>query len=131
ADRAWVNHSLLFDTGAYLLYGDRGVVLVVVKALAVAGAFGVLIVIRRTGYSLWPWAAVAAAAVIAAAPRMTLSPIVGSVLLLAVTMFLLFRMEHRAGSWRFPVAIGITFWLWANVDAWFFVGPLALALVLA
>jgi hypothetical protein len=130
ADRPWVNHSLLFDAGAYLLYSGRGGVLMVVKALAVAVAFGLLIGIRRPGYSLWPWAAVAAVAVVAAAPRMTLSPLVGSVLLLAVTMFLLFRLSHRPGSWRFPVAIGITFWLWANVDGWFFVGPLALALVL-
>src|SRR5207249_674879 len=116
ADRAWVNHSLLFDVGAYLLYGGKGVVLVVAKALAVAVAFGLLIGIRRSGFALWPWAAVAAVAVIAAAPRMTLNPLAGSVVLLSVTLFLLFRMEHRPGSWRFPIAIGITFWLWANVD---------------
>ena len=40
-------------------------------------------------------------------------------------------MPHRPHSWRFPIAIGITFWIWANVDGWFFVGPMALALVLA
>ena len=28
------------------------------------------------------------------------------------------------------IAIGIIFWIWANVDVWFFIGPLALALVL-
>ena len=61
---------------------------------------------------------------------MTLSPLVGSVLFLAITLFLLFRMQHKPNSWRFPIAIGITFWLWANVDSWFFIGPLALALVL-
>ncbi len=61
---------------------------------------------------------------------MHLSPIVGSVLLLSVTLFLLFRMQHRPGSWRFPIAIGITFWLWAMTDEWFFLGPLALGLVL-
>jgi hypothetical protein len=131
-DRAWVNHSLLYDLGAYLLYRSNtsGLVLVLVKALAVALAFGLLIGLRRAGYSLWPWAAAAILGVIAAAPRLTLTPLVGSVLLLALTLFLLFRMPHRPNSWRFPIAIGVTFWIWAMVDQWFFVGPMALALVL-
>ena len=131
ADRPWVNHSLFFDVGAYLLYGGTGATLVVVKALAVALAFGLLIGIRRPGFAVWPWAAVAVVAVVAAAPRMVLSPIVGSVVFLAVTLFLLFRLPHKPNSWRFPAAIGVTFWLWANTDEWFFLGPLALALVLA
>ncbi len=130
ADRPWVNHSLLFDVGTYLLYRGNGMLLVVVKALAVALAFGLVIGIRRLGHSLWPWAAVAVVAVLAAAPRFLLNPMIGSMLLLAVTLFLLFRMPHRPGSWRFPIAIGITFWLWANVDSWFIIGPFALALVL-
>jgi hypothetical protein len=69
-------------------------------------------------------------AVVAAAPRLTLSPLIGSMFLLAVTLFLLFRMPHRPNSWRFPIAIGITFWVWASVDSWFFIGPAALVLVL-
>jgi hypothetical protein len=130
ADRTWVNHSLLFDAAAYLLYRNDGALLVVVKALAVAAAFGLLIGIRRPGYALWPWAATAAVAVVAAATYLLLRPIIGSVFLLAVTLYLLFRMPHRAGSWRFPIAVGVTFWVWAMVDEWFFLGPLALALVL-
>jgi hypothetical protein len=39
-------------------------------------------------------------------------------------------MHHRPNSWRFPIAIGATFWLWAMVDNWFFIGPLTLGLVL-
>ena len=39
-------------------------------------------------------------------------------------------MPHRPNSWRFPIAIGVTFWLWAMVDDWFFIGPLTLGLVL-
>src|SRR5439155_740657 len=44
ADRAWVNHSLLYDAGAYLLYraNDSGALVVAVKALAVAAAFALL-----------------------------------------------------------------------------------------
>ena len=132
SERTWVNHSVLYDVGAYLLFraDQSGMILLLAKALAVALAFGLVIGIRRPGYPLWPWAAIAMVAVIAAAPRLTLSPLVGSVLLLAVTLFLLFRLPHRPNSWRFPIAIGIIFWIWANVDVWFFIGPLALALVL-
>jgi hypothetical protein len=130
ADRPWVNHSLLFDIGAYLLYCGSGAALVVIKALATVLAFGLLIGIRRPGFPLWPWAAVAGVAVVASAPYLVLRPQVGSILLLSITMFLLFRMRHTPGSWRFPAAIGVTFWIWANTDEWFFIGPLALALVL-
>jgi hypothetical protein len=132
ADRAWVNHSLLYDVGAFLLFriDPTGMVLVIAKAIAVSLAFGLLLCLRRPGYSLWPWAAVAVIAILAAAPRLVLSPLVGSLLLLAVTLVLVFRMPHRPNSWRFPIAIGITFWLWAMIDSWFFIGPLALALIL-
>ncbi|HJZ59352.1 MAG TPA: hypothetical protein VKE74_30690, partial [Gemmataceae bacterium] len=131
ADRAWVNHSWLWDFGAYVLYGGHGVLLVFVKALAVAAAGALLIGMCRPGYSPWPWAALTGVAFLAAAPKLILGPIVGSVLLLAVTLFILFRVPSRPGSWRIPIAIGVTFWLWANIDAWFILGPLALALVLA
>jgi hypothetical protein len=132
ADRAWVNHSLLYDVGTYILFraDPTGAVLVVVKALAVALALGLLLSLRRPGYALWPWAAVAIVAALAAAPRLHLTPLVGSILLLAVTLVLVFRMPHRPNSWRFPIAIGITFWIWAMVDSWFFIGPLALGLIL-
>ena len=62
-ERPWVNHSLLFDVGAYLLYKGDGALLGVVKALTVALAFGLVIGIRRPRYALWPWAAVAIVAV--------------------------------------------------------------------
>ena len=132
ADRAWVNHSLLYDVGTYVLFraDPTGAMLVVVKALAIALAFGLLLSLRRPGHALWPWAAVGIVAALAAAPRFHLSPLVGSILLLAVTLVLVFRMPHRPNSWRFPIAIGITFWIWAMVDSWFFIGPLALGLIL-
>ncbi|MBA4189263.1 MAG: hypothetical protein C0467_14800 [Planctomycetaceae bacterium] len=130
ADRPWVNHSLLFDVGAYLLYSGNGATLSVLKAIAIAVAFALVIGIRRPGFSLWPWAIVAAIGVVAAAPYLHLRPTAGSILLLAVTLFLLFRVPHQPGSWRFPIAIGVTFWVWSNTDEWFFLGPMALALVL-
>jgi len=130
ADRPWVNHSWLVDAASYLLYGEQGKVLVIAKALVAALAFGVVIAIRRSRFALWPWAAVAGVAVLASAPYLFLRPSVVSVLFLAVTLFLLFRTNHRPNSWRFPGAIGVTFWLWANSDVWFFIGPMALALLI-
>lgn len=127
--RTWVNHSWLTDAFAYLLYGGTGQVLVIAKALLVALAFGLLIAIRRPNFSLWPWAAVACVGVLACAPQFTLRPLVVSMLLLASTLFILFRMPHKKDPRRFLVAIGATFWVWANCDQWFFVGPLALALL--
>jgi hypothetical protein len=131
AGRTWVNHSWLWDLGAYALYGGKGVLVVFVKALAVAAAGALLIGICRPGFPIWPWAATAAIGFIAAAPRLTLNPTVGSVLLLAVTLFILYRVPSRPGSWRVPVALAVTFWVWANTDAWFVLGPLTLALVYA
>ncbi len=128
--RAWVNHSWLTDAFGYLLYGGSGKVLVVAKAILVALTFGILIAIRRPKFPLWPWAACACVAVLAAAPQFTLRPLVVSMLLLAVTLYLLFRMPHKKDSLRFPIAIGVTFWVWANCDQWFFLGPLALALLI-
>ena len=70
ADRAWVNHSLLYDVAAYLMFrvDPSGALLVAAKALAVALAIGLLLSLRRPAYPLWPWAAVAIVALLAAAP---------------------------------------------------------------
>jgi hypothetical protein len=127
--RAWVNHSWLTDAVAYLLYGGDGKVLVAAKALLLVLALGLLIGLRRAPHALWPWAAVGAVAALACAPQLMLRPLVVSLPFLAVTLFLMFRVTYRADSWRFPGLIAGTFWLWANCDQWFFLGPLALALV--
>jgi len=130
ADRPWVNHSWLFDLVAFKLYSGNGFALVLAKALVVAAALGLLVGVRRPGQPLWPWAAFAAVAALAAAPRLLLNPLVGSVFFLALTLLLVFRLPSRPGSWRLPAAVGVTFWVWANVDAWFVLGPLALGLLL-
>ncbi|MDY3562126.1 hypothetical protein R5W23_003572 [Gemmata sp. JC673] len=130
--RTWINHSWLTDAAAYLLYGGAGQLLVAVKALLVAAAFGLLIAIRRPAFALWPWAALACVGVLACAPQFLLRPLVASMFLFAVTLFVLFRMPRGAAHpKRLLVAVGVTFWVWANADQWFFIGPLALALVLA
>lgn len=131
ANRTWVNHSWLWDFGAYACYGGSGVFLVYLKALAIAAAGALLIGICRPGFPVWPWAAVMAVGWLAAAPRLTLSPAIASVLLLAALLFILLRVPHRPGSWRIPAVLGVLCWLWANLDAWFFLGPLTIGLVYA
>lgn len=127
--RAWVNHSWLSDAVAYLLYSGDGKALVAVKALLLVLALGLLMGLRRAPHALWPWAVLAAVAALACAPQLVLRPLVVSLPFLAVTLFLLFRAKYQPNSWRFPGLIAGTFWLWANCDQWFFLGPLALALV--
>ncbi len=129
-DRFWTNHNWLWDLVAYLLYSGTGSTLVAIKALAIVVAGGFLIAIRRPGFPLWPWAALTALAFLASAQRLILNPIVGSIVLLAATLYVLLRVPHRPGSWRTPLILGGIFWLWANVDAWFILGPLAVVLVL-
>ncbi len=131
-ERPWVRTSWLFDLAAYLAYraDPTGVVLVAAKAAAFAAAFGLFALLRRPGHALWPWAVLGVVAALAAAPYATLRPAVASMLMLSLTMVLIARLRWRADSWREPLILAGVFALWANLDAWFFLGPLALACVL-
>jgi hypothetical protein len=147
----WVNHSWLYGVLVYGLYQALGgsAVLVVKAALLVALA-ALMMSIRRPGQSLWIPAVCTALAVLAMSPRFLLQPAVLSFVLLGVTVFLLMRRELREepddgkkrrhaapvpwlgdpsdrALWLLPPL----FALWVNLDAWFFVGPLAVALCLA
>ena len=132
-ERPWVRTSWLFDLAAYLAYraDPTGVILVGVKAAAFSAAFGLLGLLRRPGHALWPWAVLGVVAALAAAPYAILRPAVASMLMLSVTMALLARLDWRERSWREPLILAGVFALWANLDAWFFLGPLAVACVLA
>jgi hypothetical protein len=130
ADRTWVNHNWLFDLGAFLLYRGDGFVLVLMKAIAVALAFALLMAIRRPGQSLWPWAFFATLAILTSPSHFLLRPLVASLVFFALTLYLLFRTPSRPGSWRLPIIIGITFCLWSNWDGWFILGPFVLLLLL-
>ncbi|HKB01389.1 MAG TPA: hypothetical protein VKD90_04175, partial [Gemmataceae bacterium] len=132
ADRVWVNHAWLFDWALYLLYksaGGPGVV--IAKAIALALTAGFLLMARKPGQSVFPGVVCVGLAVIAAAPRLLLQPVFASFLFLAVLMFLLIRVPRRPGSWAFPAAVAGLFWLWANCDQWFILGPATLALYTA
>lgn len=129
ADRIWVNHSWLFDWLLYRLFtaaGGSGVV--IAKALFMAIAAGLLLIARRPQTSVFPGVVCTGLALVASAPRLMLQPALASLVGIAALFALLIRMPKPAGSWRFPIAVGILYCLWSNLDQWFFLGPAFLVL---
>ncbi len=154
---SWVNHSWLFALLVYGLYQIPmigGVAVVVGKALLVAALAEIMLRVgRRAGQSLWIPAACTALAVLTLSPRLFLQSVCLSFLFLGLTLWLLhrprrlrervgqafqpdrqaFQPDRQAGKpdlrrswWLLPPL----FALWVNCDAWFFLGPLAVALYL-
>lgn len=130
--RAWVDSSWLYALGLYALYtvDPTCAAHVAIKAVLFTLAFGLLAFLRRPGQALWPWAIVGALGIVASAFYMPLRPIALSTLFLSVTLVILFRLPWRPGSWREPGLLAGLFALWANIDSWFLLGPLTVALVL-
>ena len=89
-----------------------------------------LLLMTRSGQTLWFSVVTVGLALLASAPELVLRPIVVSFLFFGATLFLLVRLPRKEGSYRLPIAIAILFWFWANLDAWFFIGPLTVALFL-
>lgn len=139
---AWIHHSWLFDL---LLYGlaavaggidvpAAGAVLVGFKALLVAVLAFVLLQIRRPGQSLWAPVFCTVLALLALSHSLDVHPRVVSALFLGITLSILIRTRTAAfGSsvqnsqltlWLLPPLFG----LWANLDSWFFLGPLTVGL---
>jgi hypothetical protein len=131
-ERPWVRTSWLTDLVGYVAYraDPSGVVLVAGKAALFASAFGLLFFLRRPGQSLWPWAVAGTLAVLAAAPYATLRPAVVSMALLSLTLVLVYRLPWSRRSWREPLILAGVFAVWANADAYFFLGPIAVLCVL-
>jgi hypothetical protein len=127
----WVHHSWLYDLLMYWIYQipQSGVILVVLKALAVLATAEVMLRTGRiAGRSLWMPAACTALAVLALSPRLNMGAPLLSYLFLAVTLWLL-TGHPRADAqrvWLIPALCLV----WVNVDAWFVLGPLAVALFL-
>jgi tetratricopeptide (TPR) repeat protein len=150
----WVNHSWLYDLlvyGLYQLPRVGGPAVVIAKAVVVVALAALLLSVRRRGQSLWIPGLCTALAVVAMSPRLLLQPTILSYALLGVTVAVLLRRELREEPpaddrkrrtpppvpwlgepadrplWLLPPL----FALWVNLDAWFVVGPFALALYLA
>ncbi|MFO0925766.1 MAG: hypothetical protein U0736_01855 [Gemmataceae bacterium] len=123
----WVNTSWLYGLVTYLLYtatAHGGVVLVVLKAvLGAATAWLMLRAGSLPGRPAWIPLACAFVGVLALSQRLLLQPAVVSMLLLALTLFLL----TRADRWSLRL-VPLVCLLWVNVDAWFLLGPVTVLL---
>jgi tetratricopeptide (TPR) repeat protein len=146
ANAYWTDHSWLYDVGLYgfsmLLGGPEsavgGALLVVAKALLVVLLAVVMIAIRRQGQSLWAPAFCTALALLAMSPRLLLQPILISLLFLALTLYILQKPRHleadsrHAAKTRSPLAVywllPVLFLIWANLDIWFILGPVTVAI---
>lgn len=127
-DVYYVNHSWLFALlmyGLYQLPTVGGAVVVIFKAFLIAVLAVVLLRTgRRAGQSSWIPAACTALALLVLSSRLSLHSTCLSLLFLGVTLWLLVASRPW---WLLPPL----FALWANCDAWFFLGPLTMALYLA
>jgi hypothetical protein len=134
-DAYWVNHSWLFDVLAYLVYNSLGgASLVILKAIMLAAIAGVLVRTRRTGRELWLPVVCTALAALAISRWFLVQPIGISYLFLALTVCFLER-QHRVDetgaspkSWTEYWPLLVLFVLWVNLDGWFLIGPLTVAL---
>lgn len=133
----WANHAWLFDLILYHLYQTLGgPALVIAKALLATVLALVLLSIRRPGQSFWLPGTMTALSLLAMSPRLLLLPTVVSYLFLAITLCVLYRRDSTDNSdpstglfsprrlWLLPPL----FALWVNLDGWFFLGPLSIAL---
>jgi hypothetical protein len=127
-DLYWVNGTWLTDLLFYVVYSlSGGTGLVVLKALLIIALALLLFQVRRLGASWWPSAFCVGLALLTMSPRFQVDPFLLSLLLLGATVYLLFREPQRPRSlWLLPPL----FTLWANLDSWFILGPLTVALVL-
>jgi tetratricopeptide (TPR) repeat protein len=135
----WVNHAWLFDLGLYTAYqAFGGVGLVVLKALAIAGLAWLMLRVHRSGTGAALPAACTLLALLAMSPRLLLQPACVSLVLLGLSFYLLWRPHAGGPEAPTPADLGgrlrrygallVLFALWANVDAWFLLGPLLAAL---
>jgi tetratricopeptide (TPR) repeat protein len=135
----WVNANWLYDVLSYAVFhaageldGMGGVALVLLKALLVAALAAVLMRLGWCGWGLWGPAVGAVWAVLVLCPWLALQPVVVSYLFLALTLYFLERPRQ-------PTGVPLTaYWpllplfvLWVNLDSWFLLGPLTVALYLA
>ena len=141
----WVNTNWLYDLIVYLFYDTSavgGTILIVLKALMIAVLAEVMLrTAREPGRSLWVPACCVGLAVLSLSRRVQLQPICISFLFLGVTYWLLHlprRLETRAAAKTGPPRRPFLAWwlipplclLWVNLDSWFFLGPITVALFL-
>jgi tetratricopeptide (TPR) repeat protein len=131
----WVNHTWLSDLVLFSLFafGGGGKALVVAKALLVAALAGMFFCFRRRGDRLGVPAFAAVAALLAIGPWVLLQPVLLSLLGVVLTLFLLERPglvepERALRAQKQRWLLVPLFALWANLDAWFLLGPFLVGL---
>jgi tetratricopeptide (TPR) repeat protein len=135
----WINHAWLYDLALFGLYSALGPTsVVVIKAILVTLLAWLMLRIRRADQSLWVPAACTGLAVLVMSPRLLLQPTFVSILFVGITLWLLYRENRQDQPSRVakPFAWGSLwllpplFALWVNLDGWFLLGPITLALYL-
>ena len=124
----WVNHTWLYDVVLYFLYSlIGGTGLMVLKAVLVMLLAVQLLRCSWCGKTLWISAAASALAVLALGPWLSLRPILLSLLFLVSTVRFLEKTDATQATLTqyWPILLMFTFW--ANLDTWFFLGPLCVA----
>lgn len=148
----WVHHSWLYSLLLYQFYNlAGGAGLVIGKAILFTGMIALLCRIGWTDTNRWFVLICVLIAALAVSTRLVLEPRVASYLLLAITLFNLNRAgvfaqppaaapdalpEAEAGpATAAPCADARCLWclpplfaLWANLDAWFILGPIVVGL---
>jgi hypothetical protein len=140
----WANTTWIYDV---IVYGitrlaggadqpQAGYLVVGAKGLLIALLALVMMMIRRRTEGLWAPAFCTMVGLLVMSPRLILQPTLISALFLAVTLFLLQRPRNDNNSrgvatsskiyWLLPVL----FVLWVNLDEWFLLGPITVALFL-
>jgi tetratricopeptide (TPR) repeat protein len=129
-----VNQTGLYNLLCYALYSALGgTALVVLKALLVAGLALVLLRLSRVEEGWGIAAACTALALLAMSIRLLLQPATVSCLLLALTLWCLWRpASGRRGGFLAllpPWPLLVLFVVWVNVDRWFLLGLATVVLV--
>jgi tetratricopeptide (TPR) repeat protein len=133
ADVRWVNHGWLADGLFHLLFTlGGGKALVLARAGLAAALAGLFFCFRPRGARAGSTALAAAVSVVALGPWLRLQSDLLSLLGVALTLYLLERPGWRAADapgWadRRWLLLPL-FALWANLDGWFFLGPVLVGL---
>jgi hypothetical protein len=131
----WIHQSWLYSLLFYELHENvmSPEALVALKALLLVALFTLLLQMRQPETSVWVLAVCLGLTALVVSTRAFLQPLVLSYLFLALIVYILFE----AGALRLPGTEGTSrvklLWLlpplcalWANLDEWFVLGPLAI-----
>jgi tetratricopeptide (TPR) repeat protein len=131
----WANHAWLIDLISFIVYRALGgAALVVLKAVLLGTLAAVLLVLSRPGQGSWLAVASTGLAILAIGAWLPLQPVCVSYLFLALTLFFLERpnrLDLSPPSWASYWPLLPLFALWVNLDGWFLLGPLTVALYAA